>query len=111
MIITATNRFITEPIAKRLGVDDILASDAELLEGKYTGNPTGIPCFQDGKVKRLDQWLDDKPFKLDTAYFYSDSHNDIPLLAAVGNPVAVDADEQLSNHAKRQGWPCISLRG
>ncbi len=115
LIITATNDFITRPIAKKLGVDDILASDAEIVEGRYTGEPTGIPCFKEGKVKRLHQWLQEPQqqasgFKLADAWFYSDSHNDIPLLEAVGNAVAVDADEKLLAHANASGWRSISLR-
>lgn len=110
LIITATNSFITTPIAKSLGVDDIIASDAEVIDGKYSGKPTGIPCFQEGKVKRLKAWLANKPFSMNNAYFYSDSHNDIPLLEAVGHPVAVDADEKLLEYAAARHWPSISLR-
>jgi len=110
LIITATNNFITEPIAKLLQVDDILASNAEMIDGKYTGQPTGTPCFHQGKVERLHAWLNDKSFDLANAYFYSDSHNDIPLLAVVGKPIAVDPDEKLRAHAAKQRWPVISLR-
>ena len=76
LIVTATNDFITAPIAQALGVDDLIASQAEIINGVYTGKPTGIPSFQDGKVERLKQWLSDRDFSLETAYFYSDSHND-----------------------------------
>ena len=110
LIITATNDFITAPIAQALGVDDLIASQAEIINGVYTGKPTGIPSFQDGKVARLKQWLSDRDFSLEAAYFYSDSHNDLPLLSAVGHPIAVDADETLQQHAVQMDWPSISLR-
>ena len=110
LIITATNDFVTRPIAKLLGVDAILASNAEQKNGVYTGKPTGTPCFQAGKVSRLNAWLADQSFDLAEACFYSDSHNDIPLLEAVGKAIAVDADAALQAHAIQAGWPCISLR-
>lgn len=111
LIITATNRFITAPIAKELGVDDLLATDPELKEGYYTGSLIGTPCFQNGKVVRLEQWLVETGFNLAGASFYSDSHNDLPLLERVERPVAVDPDSTLENHARARGWPIISLRG
>jgi len=110
LIITATNSFVTHPIAKRLGVDDILASDAEILDGRYTGKGTGTPCFQGGKVTRLQEWLKEKNFNLDDAYFYSDSINDLPLLEQVPNPIVVDPDERLEKIALERSWPVMSLR-
>lgn len=110
LIITATNGFVTRPIAQRLGVDDILATDPELLNGHYTGHSIGTPCFQAGKVVRLHEWLRDKDFSLDDAYFYSDSINDLPLLEQVPNPVAVDPDERLAAIAQERRWKVISLR-
>ncbi|HEY9033871.1 MAG TPA: HAD family hydrolase [Pseudomonadales bacterium] len=111
MIITATNRFVTGPIATLLGVDTLLATDPETDEnGEFTGNVHGTPCFREGKVERLQQWLADTGHSLAGSWFYSDSHNDLPLLQQVDNPVAVDADPQLAEHARRQGWPHISLR-
>ncbi|MGJ8687388.1 MAG: HAD family hydrolase [Spongiibacteraceae bacterium] len=110
IIITATNRFVTAPIAKALGIDSLLASDAEIIDGQYTGRPTGVPCYQEGKVTRLKSWLSETGHSLAGSYFYSDSHNDLPLLSLVDHPVAVDADEQLTAHAKAAGWPIISLR-
>lgn len=110
LIITATNRFVTEPIAKALGVDEILATDPEFIDGAYTGKVAGTPCFQDGKVTRLNAWLENNDFDLQGSHFYSDSHNDLPLLEMVDHPVAVDADEILTRHAQSQGWPIISLR-
>ncbi len=110
LIITATNRFVTQPIADALGVDDILASEPEMLEGRYTGKVAGVPCFQEGKVERLNAWLADKEFNLDGSYFYSDSHNDLPLLKMVEHPVVVDADDTLLQHAQQHDWSIISLR-
>ncbi|MEP5765744.1 MAG: HAD family hydrolase [Halieaceae bacterium] len=110
LIITATNRFITEPIAQRLGVEDLLACEGEMRDGRYTGEPTGILSYAEGKVTRLQQWLQETGMTLQGSCFYSDSHNDLPLLKAVARPVAVDPDERLRAHAQRQGWEIISLR-
>lgn len=110
LIITATNSFVTHPIAAHLGVDDILASDAEILNNRYTGKGSGTPCFQGGKVIRLHAWLKEKNFDLNDAYFYSDSINDLPLLEQVPNPIVVDGDERLSAVAAERGWKHISLR-
>ena len=115
LIITSTNGFITKPIAKALQVDDILATDAEIVDGRYTGKMTGTPCFQDGKITRLHQWLesaDEKGFvgDLTDCYFYSDSINDLPLLKVADNPVAVDPDDTLRAHAQAAGWKIMSLR-
>ncbi len=111
MIITATNTFITRPIARRLGVDTLLGTEPEVDEnGRYTGGIIGIPTFQHGKVARLEQWLAENGETLVGSIFYSDSHNDIPLLEKVEHPVAVDPDEKLTQHAQKHGWPIISLR-
>lgn len=110
LIITATNEFVTSPIARQLGVDHLLASHAEMRDGRYTGKTHGTPCFHAGKVERLQQWLVGHNFELDDAWFYSDSHNDTPLLQLVGKPVAVDPDDTLRAHAQRRQWPIISLR-
>lgn len=110
LIITATNSFVTHPIAKHLGVDAILASDAEIVDNRYTGKGTGTPCFQGGKVIRLNEWLTEKNFDLVDAYFYSDSINDLPLLEKVPNPVAVDPDDRLKAVAQERGWKILSLR-
>lgn len=110
LIITATNRIVTEPIARRLGIGQLLASEAERDAHGYTGRPTGIPCFQEGKVRRLEQWLVDHPHRLERAHFYSDSANDLPLLERVGHPVAVDPDPRLAAAARERGWPQMSLR-
>lgn len=110
LIITATNGFVTRPIAQRLGVDDILATDPEIIDGRYTGNSLGVPCFQGGKVIRLEQWMNEKGFSLEDAFFYSDSINDLPLLEQVTHPVVVDGDERLTAIAQERGWKHISLR-
>ncbi|ACE83482.1 histidinol-phosphatase [Cellvibrio japonicus] len=110
LIITATNGFVTRPIATYLGVDDIIATDPELVGSRYTGNYVGTPSFQHGKVLRLQEWLQAKDFDLGEAYFYSDSINDLPLLEQVGHPVAVDPDERLISIAHQREWPIISLR-
>jgi HAD superfamily hydrolase (TIGR01490 family) len=111
LIITATNRFITEPIAELLDVPHLLATEPEFIDGRYTGRSSGIPCFQRGKVERLSEWLDATGHDLAGSWFYSDSHNDLPLLDQVTYPVAVDPDAALTEHARQRNWPIISLRG
>jgi len=110
LIITATNRFVTAPIAEALGVDDLLATDPEYRNGRYTGQVSGTPCFREGKVERLNQWLHRTGANLAESWFYSDSHNDLPLLELVTHPVAVDPDETLAAHAEQRGWPVLTLR-
>jgi HAD superfamily hydrolase (TIGR01490 family) len=110
LIITATNAFVTRPIAQLLGFEELIAPEPEIVDGQYTGGITGIPSFQQGKVTRLEIWLEEKQIDLTGAFFYSDSHNDLPLLKIVDNPIAVDSDEILTDTAKRNGWPIISLR-
>ncbi|TQV77628.1 HAD family hydrolase [Exilibacterium tricleocarpae] len=110
LIITATNRFVTAPIARLLGIDDILATEPEIKDGVYTGRHVGTPCFREGKVTRLQHWLQDYPGTLQDSSFYSDSINDLPLLQKVDNPIAVDPDDKLRQHAVEHGWDIISLR-
>jgi len=110
LIITATNLFITEPIADELGIANILATDAEILNNRYTGKVYGTPCFQEGKVERLMSWLKKTNENLVGSYFYSDSHNDLPLLEVVKHSIAVDPDDILRSHAENKGWDIISLR-
>ena len=111
MIITATNAFVTEPIAARLGIPHLIATEPETRGDRFTGRVAGIPSFRDGKVRRLEAWLSRHATTLDGSYFYSDSHNDLPLLERVSHPVAVDPDDVLAEHARRRAWPVISLRG
>lgn len=110
LVITATNRFVTEPIVHAFGIDELLAIELEIKDGKYTGKSVGTPSFKEGKVTRLKAWLANNDEDLEGAYFYSDSHNDIPLLELVDNPVVVDGDAQLLEHASTKGWTSISLR-
>jgi HAD superfamily hydrolase (TIGR01490 family) len=110
LIITATNRFVTEPIAEELGVHELIATDPEFDNGRFTGHVAGTPSFRDGKVARLKSWLKQTGQNLANSWFYSDSHNDLPLLELVTHPVAVDPDETLLQHAEMKGWPIISLR-
>ena len=110
VIITATNRFITGPIAARLGVETLLATECGMENGRYTGRSVDVPCFQEGKVVRLERWLAENGQSLEGSWFYSDSRNDLPLLSRVSNPVAVDPDPILRAEAEARGWPVISLR-
>ncbi len=109
LIITATNRFITAPIAKEFGIDNLLATEPEIINNQYTGQVKGVPCFQKGKVTRLNEWLQQAGHHLQNSWFYSDSHNDIPLLEQVSYPVAVDPDEKLSQYATQHGWKIMHL--
>jgi len=109
LIITATNSFITAPIAKAFAIDHLLATDPEIVAGKYTGNIAGTPCYQDGKVNRLRTWLEQRKLDLNDSWFYSDSHNDLPLLTKVHYPIAVDPDDTLRQHALDNNWTILNL--
>ncbi|MCU7892137.1 MAG: HAD-IB family hydrolase [Candidatus Thiodiazotropha sp. (ex Ustalcina ferruginea)] len=111
LIITATNSFITMPIAQKFGIDNIIATEPEVLDGHYTGEVEGEPSFRDGKVNRLHSWLKEQQQDLRGSFFYSDSHNDLPLLESVKNPVAVDPDETLTKIATERNWPILQLHG
>jgi len=114
VIITATNSFVTGPIAAEFGVANLIATTPEEIDGRFTGRVTGIPCFQMGKVTRLDAWLAERGETLasfSASWFYSDSANDLPLLERVTNPVVVDPDARLDAHANARGWPVIRLHG
>lgn len=110
LVITATNRFVTEPIVKLYGIENLLATTPEFIDGRYTGGFNGTPCFREGKVALLKEWLKSSSETMQNSWFYSDSHNDLPLLTLVDHPVAVDPDEQLNQFAKESNWPVISLR-
>lgn len=110
LIITATNRFVTEPIAREFGVDDLIATEPEIKHGKYTGRVAGTPSFQHGKITRLEDWMQARGETLEDSWFYSDSHNDLPLLERVSHPVAVDPDASLKQIAGARGWPITSFR-
>ena len=112
-IITATNSFVTAPIAREFAVSHLIATEPECRNGRFTGRVAGTPCFREGKVKRLEEWLAGQGRRLAEfaeSSFYSDSHNDLPLLERVTRPVAVDPDEALAREAARRGWERISLR-
>ena len=111
VIITATNTLVTQPIADRLGVEHLIGCEAEITEGRYTGKPTGVPSFAQGKVSRIQTWCEENKKSMENAVFYSDSHNDLPLLRTVDRAVAVDPDDRLREEAVRRGWDVISLRG
>ena len=110
MIITATNDFITAPIARYLEIPNLIATQAELNKKGYTGRVKGTPSYQHGKIARLEQWLKQHGQRMEESWFYSDSHNDLPLLKQVDHPVAVNPDKTLETFAKENGWPVISLR-
>jgi len=113
-IITATNSFVTGPIAREFGIQHLIATEPESKDGRFTGKVAGTPCFREGKIKRLDEWLGGRGKRLADfaeSTLYSDSHNDLPLLERVTRPVAVDPDEKLAIQAKERNWAIISLRG
>jgi HAD superfamily hydrolase (TIGR01490 family) len=110
LIITSTNRFIVEPICQSLGIDELLATDLEMIDGRYTGKIVGTPTYREGKVERFNQWLAENNEQSEGSYFYSDSINDLPLLLQVTHPVAVDPDAPLREEAASRGWDIISLR-
>lgn len=109
-IVTATNRFVTEPIAAELHVPHLLATEAEFSGGRYTGRLAGAPCFREGKLAHLQRWLQQRQQAPLETWFYSDSHNDLPLLEHVDHPVAVDPDPVLTQIAAQRTWPVVSLR-
>jgi len=113
VVITATNGFVTGPIAQEFGIPHLIATTPEEVDGEFTGRVSGVPSFKEGKITRLMQWLESRGETLqsfDTSWFYSDSHNDLPLMKLVEHPVAVTPDPTLQAYAEEQGWPIISLR-
>ncbi len=110
IIISATNYFITEPIAELLQIPNLLATKPEIAENRYTGTYLGVPTFKEGKVTVLNEWLNQQDHSLDDSYFYSDSINDLPLLEAVSHPVAVNPDKALTKIARLRDWPILDLR-
>lgn len=113
LMITATNEFVTAPIAARFGIEHLIACGVERIDGRYTGQPQGTPSFREGKVLRLIQWIEACGHQVEPllgkASFYSDSANDIALLERVGFPVATNADNRLREHARAKGWSCLEL--
>ncbi len=110
IIITATNTFITRRIGLRYGIAELLGTNGEVVDGRYTGEVDGVPTFQEGKVTRLNEWLQREGETLEGSFFYSDSHNDLPLLEIVDHPVVVDGDDKLVGVAESKNWPIMSLR-
>jgi len=112
LMMTATHAVVAEPVAARLGFEHWLGSGVGIVDECYTGKAEGNPCFQQGKVDHLADWRSRHPeiADLDDCWFYSDSHNDLPLLSAVGHPVAVDPDDTLRAHAEVNDWQIMSLR-
>ena len=112
-IVTATNSFVTAPIAREFGVAHLIATEPEQIHGEYTGKVTGLPCFREGKVQRLEAWLKLQEIAredIERSWFYSDSHNDLFLMEWVSDPVAVDPDAPLTQVAQTRAWPILSLR-
>lgn len=112
VVITATNSFVTVPIAREFGIEHLIATEPEQRDGEFTGSVSGTPCFREGKIGRLEDWLAQQGRTMgsfEESWFYSDSLNDLPLLSRVTRPVAVDPDATLRAHAERHGWPVISL--
>jgi HAD superfamily hydrolase (TIGR01490 family) len=109
LIITATNRFVTAPIAREFGIEHLLATEPEERNGRFTGAVAGIPCYREGKVQRLREWLARQGATLSGSWFYSDSHNDLPLLRLVDNPVAVNPDPDLRREASARAWRVLEL--
>ncbi len=110
IIITATNRFVTAPIAREFNVPHLLATEPEERDGRFTGQVAGTPCYREGKVTRLRSWMQEHNQTLQNSWFYSDSHNDLPLLSIVDHPVAVNPDDTLRREALKRSWPILHLR-
>jgi len=112
-IVTATNSFVTGPIAREFGIPHLIATVPEWNGARFSGKARGTPAFKAGKIERVEAWLESLGYwwgSFEQSWFYSDSHNDLPLLAKVSDPVAVDPDDLLRAHAREMGWPVISLR-
>ena len=112
-IITATNRFLTEPIAAAFGIEHLIATEPQIVDGRFTGDIVGAPCMREGKIEHLNKWLAARGQSLrdfPESWFYSDSINDLPLLERVTHPVAVDPDSRLQKAATERGWRSLSLR-
>jgi HAD superfamily hydrolase (TIGR01490 family) len=110
VIITATNRFVTAPIAEEFEIPHLIATEPEVIEGRFTGKVAGTPCYREGKVTRLKSWMQQQGQTFQDIWFYSDSHNDLPLLSIVDHPVAVNPDDILRREAQQRGWQILPLR-
>lgn len=112
-VVTATNSFVTGPIVREFGIPHLIATIPAQQDGAFTGKPRGTPAFKGGKIERVEAWLESLGLyfgSFEQSWFYSDSHNDLPLMQKVDKPVAVDPDDTLRAHAVQRGWPVISLR-
>lgn len=112
-VVTATNSFVTGPIVREFGIPHLIATIPAQQDGAFTGKPRGTPAFKCGKIERVEAWLESLGLyfgSFEQSWFYSDSHNDLPLMQKVDKPVAVDPDDTLRAHAVQHGWPVISLR-
>jgi len=110
IIATATNNFVTRPIADIFDVSVLIATEFEIKDNTFTGKVIGSPCFRDGKLNKVAKWVSDNNFELSQASFYSDSFNDLPLLEKVKKPVIVDGDDKLKEIGKNKNWECVSFR-
>jgi len=110
IIATATNSFVTRPIADLFEIKDLIATEFVIKNNEFTGEVDGIPCFREGKVKKVEEWVNANGYDLSSATFYSDSFNDLPLLQKVERAIVVDGDNKLIEQAKNNGWECISFR-
>ncbi|PTD95196.1 histidinol-phosphatase [Pseudothauera lacus] len=111
-VVTATNAFVTGPIVREFGIPHLIATIPAMENGAFTGKPRGTPAFKAGKIERVDNWLESLGLHMgsfEQSWFYSDSHNDLPLMMRVDKPVAVDPDDTLRAHAAQHGWPVLSL--
>jgi HAD superfamily hydrolase (TIGR01490 family) len=108
VLITATNAFLAEPIGRELGIPNLLATRPAMRDGRFTGGVDGTPCYRAGKIRHLEEWLAARAMRFEDlreSWFYSDSHNDLPLLERVDHPIAVDPDPELLDQARERGWP------
>ncbi len=110
IIATATNSFVTRPIADLFKIKDLIATEFVIRDNEFTGEVDGIPCFREGKVKKVEEWVEANGYELSSATFYSDSFNDLPLLEKVETAIVVDGDDKLIEQAKNNDWECISFR-
>ena len=110
LVITASNTFITKPVVEMYGIEHLLATEPEFKSGRFTGKVSGVPCYQSGKIDNLMPWLEQHNASLNGSYFYSDSHNDLPLLELVDNPIAVNSDKVLTSVAEEKGWQVFNWR-
>jgi len=113
VLTTAASRFLAAPIAAELGIENLISTEPEMKEGRYTGKVDGMPNMREGKTSRLDAWLAARGASLGSfreSWFYSDSRNDVPLLSRVTNPVAANPDPFLASLAAEKGWPIVQIR-